>query len=51
LCLEHVVPVVVGWPETLDGRMQSDHGASHILAGAIGVKATVNRIAVVEESG
>ncbi len=45
-CLKNVVPVVVRGPEALDGRMESDHGAGHVLAGGIGVKATINEIAL-----
>ena len=45
-CLKNVVPVVVRGPEALDGRMEGDHGAGHVLAGGIGVKATINEIAL-----
>ncbi len=45
-CLKNVVPVVARGPEALDGRMEGDHGAGHVLAGGIGVKATINEIAL-----
>ena len=45
-CLKNVVPVVVRGSEALDGRMEGDHGAGHVLAGVIGVEATVNEMAL-----
>ena len=45
-CLKNVVPVVARGPEALDGRREGDHGAGHVLAGGIGVKATINEIAL-----
>ena len=40
--LEHVVPVVGGRAETFDGRMQSDHGGGHVIAGEVGIEAAVD---------
>jgi len=42
--LKNVVPVEVRGAETLDGRMEGDHGVGHVLAAGIGVKATINEI-------
>lgn len=45
-CLKDVVPVGVSGAKTLDSGVEGDHGVSHVLAGGIGVKATVNEIAL-----
>ena len=44
-----VVPVVVRGSQTLDGRMERDHGAGHGLAGGVGVEAAVELAALGQE--
>ena len=48
-CREHVVPVMSRRTEAFDGGVQSDHGASHVLASGIGVKTAVDLAALVQE--
>jgi hypothetical protein len=47
--LEHVVPIMPGWPEALDSRMEEDHGLGHVLADGIGVKAAVEGMPLADE--
>ena len=47
--LEHVVPVVGRRAETFDGRMQSDHGGGHVVAGGVSIEATVNRASLIQQ--
>ena len=49
MCPEHVVPVVFGRTEAFDGGMQSDHGASHIVTGGIGIEAAIDRVTLVQQ--
>lgn len=51
LCLgpEHIVPIVVGRAEALDGGMQGDHGVSHGVTGGIGVEAAVDPATVIQQ--
>jgi hypothetical protein len=49
LCLEHVVPVVFRRTEAFDGWVQSDHGASHVVTGGIGIEAAIDRVTLVQQ--
>ena len=47
--LEHVIPIVLRGAQTLDGRMEGDHGLGHSLAGRISIEAAVDRAALIQE--
>ena len=47
--LEHVVPVVGRRAEAFDGRMQSDHGGGHGVAGGVGIEAAVDLASLVQQ--
>jgi len=47
--LEHVVPVVGRRAEAFDKRIRSDHGGGHVVAGRVGIEATVDRVALVQQ--
>jgi len=46
---KRVVPVVPWRSQTLDGRIEGDHGASHGLAGRVGIEAAADLVALVKE--
>ena len=46
---EDVVPVLARRAESLDGRMESDHGTGHRLTGRIEVKTTVYGLRLCEQ--
>jgi hypothetical protein len=46
---EHVVPIVLRRAEAFDGGTHSDHGASHIVTGGVGIEAAVNLATLVQQ--
>ena len=46
---EEVVPIVSGRSPALDGGMESDHGLRHGFTGRVGVEATVDGMALLQE--
>ena len=48
-CFEHIVPVVGGRAKALDAGVQSNHGVRHLVAGGIGVKATIDLRRVIQQ--
>ena len=51
LCLgsEQVVPIVVGRAKALDGGVELDHGASHVVTGRVRIEAAVNLATLIQQ--
>jgi hypothetical protein len=48
-CFEHIVPVVGGGAKALDAGLQSHHGVRHVVAGGVGVKATIDLSRLIQQ--
>jgi hypothetical protein len=46
---EHVIPIVLGGTEALNGGVQRDHSLSHGVTDGVGIKPAVDLAALVQQ--